>query len=225
MNANLFAKALNKVKSSRNDNIAKSDPIQSEKQEEIKNSGSDILSRIKKPSKSGLVLKDQIGGQESRQEKRSPYPKNNQSEGIKTALGDRFIPKADLINQQWKHDLAPIVEKPKNRVFIRGLPMEISSDILRKVFEKYGEITGIHVDKDTADIYFANKLSAQKASESEIKLGEKNIKVMLCENNEKQAKNNTIKPTIVELAKMESEKIHQKDPTSILSRIKKPTNN
>ena len=226
MHANLLARAIGKIKT----NPSKSSHTEAEKAEESKSSATDILSRIKKPNKgsSELVIKDPVGGKELRQEKRAPYSSTSTSatkgtaEAAKNLLGGRFVPKAELTNQLWKHDLCPVQVKPQYRVFVRSLPADVSNDMLKRVFEKHGEITGIRINKDTADIYYSTKFAAQKAATSEAIVKGKKVKITFAdeakkaysEESEETEKVTEDRPALV------SDTIHR-DPQSILARIKK----
>lgn len=37
---------------------------------------------------------------------------------------------------------------------------------LRGIFEKYGKISGVKIERDTAEVYYCSAFSATKASES-----------------------------------------------------------
>ncbi len=224
MHSNLLARAIGQIKSNPSSSAAappKSDHSPSSEQKAAP--ATDILSRIKKPAaaSSSLVIKDPVGGKEARQEARVPYSRS--VEAAKKVLGGRFIPKGELINQPWKHDLCPVQDKPKHRVFLRGVPAGTTADTLRQIFAKYGEITGLQVEKETADVYFATKYSAQKAaSESNgVIVGGKKIKVSLCEEEKKRVDEKTEETKAPEKV-LEADRSHR-DPQSILARIKKPT--
>jgi RNA recognition motif-containing protein len=51
-------------------------------------------------------------------------------------------------------------------VFIRNWPSSCDEDKLKGIFEKFGQITGVKIERDTAEVYFTSSFSATKASES-----------------------------------------------------------
>ena len=162
----------------------------------------------------GFIMKERVGGREYRQQAKAPY--NKQS----SILEGRFIPKKGIIKGPWKHDLCPIQDKPKYRVFVRGLPIGTSSDNLKKSFARYGEIVGVQVDKTTADIYFSSRVAAQKAGieGNQLNIQGAKIKVMCCDGVENISQSEVNKET----GSLESDKL--KGPKSILERIKKVHN-
>ena len=141
MNANIFASAISKVKN----NPKPLTHVTGKQSKEEQKVESDILSRIKKPKElRSCVMKDSIGGRSQRLKKSQPY-EGATADSVKKVLGNRFVPKSELIEVPWKHDLSPIDYKKTFRVFIRCLPLRATNDHLRVFFQKYGEITGVQV--------------------------------------------------------------------------------
>ena len=210
MSANILSQAIRAIKTN------------PQKKEQTKtDTKTGILSRIKKPNE--LVIKEQVGGRKARQAENQPYSKAIES--VKKILGGRFIPKSELVakseveSRKWKHDLCPKQDTGKHRVFVRGVPAGITNDELRRIFEVHGNVLGINIAGQTADIYFGFKEDAQKAINSQTVIRGEKVKLMLCESKTKSVDSKS-KPEIHEKV-IESERA--KNPESILSRIKKPS--
>ncbi len=216
MNANLFANAIGKVKHQ---------PSQKETAKtatESKTSGSDILSRIKRPAGApSLVTKDPVGGRAQRLDHSAPYSRSD-VEKIKEKLGCRFVPKSEV---KWKHDLCPEQSRPTYRVFVRNLPEKAGYAEVKEFFGKFGDISGLQVERGTADVYFAGKEGALKAAEeaNQAAFDGKKIKVSFCD--ETKARVSSVsedsKPKEEKASRMESDNKALDDPHSILARIKK----
>ena len=177
----------------------------------------DIFMRIKKPNE--LVIKDKVGGRETRQIEREPYSRDK-VENLKKLLGGRFVPKGEM-KKMWEEDLTnknDTIKKEstiKFRVFIRGLPKGCTNNILKSIFEKYGEVTGINIGGQSADVYFNSREAAQKAVDNQTVIKGQEVKLMICDSKIKS----TEEKSRDECKSLESNKLT--GPESILSRIKK----
>eukprot|EP00826_Nyctotherus_ovalis_P028316 TRINITY_DN22382_c0_g1_i1.p1 TRINITY_DN22382_c0_g1~~TRINITY_DN22382_c0_g1_i1.p1 ORF type:complete len:213 (-),score=42.02 TRINITY_DN22382_c0_g1_i1:141-779(-) len=199
MNPNLLNRALKKIKS----NPEARGPNRSDTK--ASNASTDF------------IIKDCAGGREYRQQARAPYSR----QGEKGLLEGRFVPKSGPMKGPWKHDLCPIQDKPKYRVFIRGLPADTSADTLRKAFERYGEIIGVRVDKSTASVYYASRVAAQRAGSegSQVSIQGVKVKAVCCdEGSAARSLSESVREEKAEET-LESDKL--KGSKSILDRIKK----